>query len=763
MDNASPAFKKAVEMMKLHPKDVLTRKYLGKKNEVNAVKSQRWEPQDGPQYEFVHSTVPDAFFGGGRGSGKTVSLILAFQEYDQAWDRHAIGIIFRKSHPELEEVQRLAREILQPAGWTYRAGERMWVSPQGGTLKLRHIENEADSTLYQGHSYTWLAVDEIGNYPTLDYLDKLRATLRGGKDGQPKYFRCTGNPGGVGHMHLKARYVDPAEYGTVFVGEDGVSRCYYHSTIQNNPMLLDNDPEYIDRIKASGQEWLVRAWLEGDWNVVAGSYLEGIWDPARHVIPPFDIPTHWRRFRSLDWGFASPFSVGWWAIDHDGVLYRYRELYGDGKGVNKGLRLEPAEVSRRILEAEAAERAQGVRFVKNPADTGIWTNTGQNFMSIAEQFRQEGVVWHRAAKGPGSRVNGAQEIVGRLASDRMKVFNTCKYAIKFLPSMIPDADHPEDVDSSGEDHCVTARTALRFSKDGTKIWTQGRWRRFRNVRRIAKDVPIVRLTFSDGFQVSCTPNHMFLTDSGWFQAGEMEGRTLPLSPTPSSDSTVLPIIEAVNTSSGPTVTGRAYASIRQYGLRILEKYQKAIISITETMTGITMRLQISSAYQGADTACTITRSEPQRRPEAGTLQTRATRGINSTTRTTSALKLRRRLRSVVRSVETRIRLRRFFSTAQSTAAESVRNVRCVSVERRPNEDVYCLRVPSCATFDLENGVVSQNCWDEIMYAVLSRRSKTEDIRRETRTKPGSFNWLTEVSPDPMRKPKREIWQLGGTR
>lgn len=761
----SPELIKAIERAKRLPVEEVHRKFLKHHTEKTELQLQDWRPQAGPQEEFVHSRVQDAFFGGGRGSGKTVALIMAFEVHEQEYGKTARGIIFRKSHPELEEVMRLARDMLTHKGWVYRAGERMWIGPSGGTLKLRHIENEADASLYQGHSYTFVGVDEIGNYPTLDYIDKLRSTLRGGRAGQLHVFRCTGNPGGPGHMLLKYRYVDPADYGQTFIGEDGVERCYYHSTVQNNPMLLDNDPDYIDRIKASGQEWLVKAWLEGDWNVVAGSYLEGIWDPNRHVIAPFDIPSHWRRFRSLDWGFAAPYSVGWWCIDHDGVIYRYRELYGDGKKPNKGTREEPAEVARKILKMEEAERAQGCRFMHNPADTGIWTNTGQNFLSIGEQFRRENVPWSRAAKGPGSRVNGAQEIVGRLASDRMKIFSTCKYAIKFLPAMVPDPDFPEDVLEGGEDHCVVGSTVLLLNEKGDRLWTQGRWCRFRSVRKIAEDVPTVKVTFSDGFTVQCTPDHLFITTTGIHQASELVGKTLPLSPKPSKTFKAVAIIDAV----GMGTSGVLLRKLRHVCYTVTSGFITMGRCLTGTMSTIsntislrTVSLTSNACWQGS-TYNIITKSEPVLSPKSGTPATKVETGTENTTRRTFVARLRLRLTRFVQSVDTRIKLRRTFSIARSTVAGHVRNVHCVSVEEMPNEDVYCLRVPKCATFDLENGVSTFQCWDEIMYAVLSRQSKSSEVVKQHKTKPGSFDWLLQQTPDHLQKPKREFWQLGGTR
>ena len=42
---------------------------------------------------------------------------------------------------------------------------------------------------------------------------------------------------------------------------------------------------------------------------------------AVHVVDPFDIPTDWSRYLSIDFGYTNPFVAQWWALDHDGRLY----------------------------------------------------------------------------------------------------------------------------------------------------------------------------------------------------------------------------------------------------------------------------------------------------------------------------------------------------------------------------------------------------------------------------------------------------------
>ncbi|MFP3663406.1 hypothetical protein SB768_33755, partial [Burkholderia sp. SIMBA_043] len=77
------------------------------------------------------------------------------------------------------------------------------------------------------------------------------------------------------------------------------------------------------RLRGLGSAAVVRAFEKGDWDAVAGSFLEGVFDPERHVIKPFVIPHTWKVWKAMDWGFAKPYSVGWWALSNDGVYYRW--------------------------------------------------------------------------------------------------------------------------------------------------------------------------------------------------------------------------------------------------------------------------------------------------------------------------------------------------------------------------------------------------------------------------------------------------------
>lgn len=66
--------------------------------------------------------------------------------------------------------------------------------------------------------------------------------------------------------------------------------------------------------------------FDGIWAASEGMVYES-WDASVNVIDPFPIPPDWRRFRSIDFGYTNPFVCQWWAVDPDGRMYLYREIY----------------------------------------------------------------------------------------------------------------------------------------------------------------------------------------------------------------------------------------------------------------------------------------------------------------------------------------------------------------------------------------------------------------------------------------------------
>jgi hypothetical protein len=276
---------------------------------------------------------------------------------------------------------------------------------------------------------------------------------------------CGSNPGNVGHAWVKSTFImdGDAPVGSMRIrkmpdAEGGMKRQYIAATLDDNPTMAQDDPSYRRRIRGLGNEALVKAFEKGDWNAVVGSYLEGVWEEARHIVEPFPIPASWKVWRAMDWGFAKPYCVLWLAMDNDGCVYVWRELYGWGGKADAGSREEASAVAQKIIEIERFDEKLGYEYRSNPADSAIFAQIGGE-RSIGQIFRANGVKWVEAYKGPRSRVNGAQWIVELLKNDKLKVFTTCRHLIRTVPALMPDETNPEDVDTHMEDH---AWDALRY-------------------------------------------------------------------------------------------------------------------------------------------------------------------------------------------------------------------------------------------------------------------------------------------------------------
>lgn len=425
-----------------------------------------WEPQPGPQTALLECPIFEVFYGGARGGGKTEASIGDWLQHSSAYGEDAIGIFFRRKLVQLAEVIARTKQIFPKLGGKYNEQKKEWLMANGARLKFAYLERDSDAEEYQGHNYTRVYVEEVTNFPSPGPIDKLRATLRSGA-GVPVGMRLTGNPGGAGHNWVKRRYIDPDPKGFKVMAEemeitlDGVkqtvslSRVFIPSKIGDNQLLMRNDPTYILRLRQSGSEALVKAWLEGNWDIVDGAFFDE-WDEERHVLPYTwidRIPPTALRFRGFDWGSAKPFSVGWYAVSDGtwglpaGALLKYREWYGSC-GPNKGLKMTADLVARGILEREKGERiSYGV------ADPSIFIRDGGP--SIAETMIVLGCNWKR---GDNRRQAGWEEMRRRLSGTGheplLYFLDTCEDSIRTIPTLQHDDTNPEDLDTEAEDHAA---------------------------------------------------------------------------------------------------------------------------------------------------------------------------------------------------------------------------------------------------------------------------------------------------------------------
>lgn len=422
-----------------------------------------WRPHQGPQALFLSCPIKDVLYGGARGGGKSAALLMDFAAHAQRHGKHAHGILFRRTYPEFEELERQAEEFYAPLGWSWKGSpHRTWYAPNGATLVLRYLERDADADGYQGHSYTWHGFDEAGNWSSSSGIDRLAATLRSA-NGVPCVRRLTANPGGPGHAWLKRRYVDVAEPYQAFTSEIGWRSVFIPATIEDNPRL---GSDYEQTIKAAtfGNEALWQAWRYGSWDVVAGAAFPE-WNPLVHVMKAHEIPAHWEIVAGLDWGYRKGAAI-LMACGPEGQLEVVDAIAVERK---------TGDEAGRMLAARWGAFRLPVWIAASP-DMETSTGTG---VTIAEEFRRG---WQAVAGASCPLVAGTQQTgsrrtkkllvhqvlrwtderdaAGKLqpwALPLLRVHAGCRELIETLPSLPVSPDKPEDdIDTTADDHAYDA-------------------------------------------------------------------------------------------------------------------------------------------------------------------------------------------------------------------------------------------------------------------------------------------------------------------
>ncbi|SEC57787.1 Phage terminase large subunit [Rhizobiales bacterium GAS188] len=441
--------------------------------EAPAVEDLFWRPLAGPQDELVKCPLSEIFFGGSRGGGKTDGVLGKWGVKGLQFGEHFNAVMFRRTTVSSTDAIDRSKQIFGPLGGKFNETKLTWHLPNGARIAFAYLDSVDDAQEYQGRNLTDAWIEEAGQYPSPEPIFRLFGVLRSAA-GVPVQMILTGNPGGPGQGWIRDRYelVPFPERTRILVKPlpDGSLHkvAVIPSRLADNPFLTVIDPAYAGRLQLVGSAKLVRAWLNGDWNAIEGAFFDE-WDEARHVVAPFAIPADWLRFRSMDWGSASPFSVGWWAVCGDGhalpdgrviprgALIRYREWYG-ASAPNVGLKLSAEEVACGIKEREAGESiAYGV------LDPSAFAESGGP--SIAEMMaRIDGYKGPRFRKADNARVgqrgamSGWMAVRARLKGDGLRpmlfVFSTCTALIRTLPLLQHDRDRPEDLDTEMEDHAA---------------------------------------------------------------------------------------------------------------------------------------------------------------------------------------------------------------------------------------------------------------------------------------------------------------------
>ncbi len=427
-------------------------------------------PPSPKQQLFLKDTHKHVAFGGARGGGKSFAVRLKSVVLGLKHKGIRICII-RRTYPELIENHIKPLKDLGTCGAKnsiakYNDSRKEMKFFNGSEILFRYCNAEKDLDNFQGVQFDVVFFDEATQLKQ-EWIEKICACVRG-VNAFPKRLYYTMNPGGASHGYFKRLFIDRAYEE----GEYPDEYSFIQSLVTDNQALMKANPEYIKMLEKLPPK-LRQAWLEGRWDVFEGAFFEEFRttpDPQAchdagitteealrehrwtHVIEPFDIPKSWKIYRSYDFGFGKPFSLGWWAVDTEGCAYRILELYGCTGTPNEGVKWVAKEQFDKISEIEREHPYLKGKKIQGVADPSIWD--GSRGISVAEEAEKH-QLWFD--KGINDRIAGWMQVHQRLAFDEhgkamMYFFSNCKDAIRTIPLMMFDEHKAEDLDTDLEDH-----------------------------------------------------------------------------------------------------------------------------------------------------------------------------------------------------------------------------------------------------------------------------------------------------------------------
>jgi len=264
-----------------------------------------WKPQT--KQEFALARIEDEIlFGGSRGGGKTdAGQVWLLYDINKKYYR---ALVIRRNATDLEDWIDRAKNMYAPAGGIYTGNT--FTFPSGAKIRTGHLKDDNAFSKYQGHEYQKMLIEELTQISTETDYEKLRASCRSKhRDISPQIFATT-NPDGPGHKWVKERWKIPDEpTGPVITKvptKDGyMTRIFIPSTLDDNRILMESDPNYVNQLDSIQDEELRNAWRYGSW---AGFGIKGAYykDQLQRAIRE-------NRITDVPYEVAMPV-ITWWDL-----------------------------------------------------------------------------------------------------------------------------------------------------------------------------------------------------------------------------------------------------------------------------------------------------------------------------------------------------------------------------------------------------------------------------------------------------------------
>ena len=451
----------------------------------------RWDPL---QWQKMALAVPDQYdllLSGGRGGGKTTTIEQLILRDALRFGQGYVGALVRR---DLMGLRKLEQELLtqiesipELVGSKYIASKKEVRFSSGGILYLHYIKDENAFGRFQGIDLSHVYIDESGQIPDPAPILRLRSSMRSTYSGVTPRMVLSCNPNNSGswwhYEHFISRMVPWRPHYIELFRKECV---LIHSTLFDNPHISDRD-SYIEALKASCNfdDSKIQSEVFGSWGQVSGSFFGHVWEQSRIQVPSIGgLPILDRGFQAhncwlaMDWGTRAPSAVllayrmpqgGWWGGIRlgPGSVVLVDEIYTCTKSPD-GTPLW-AEGDRTLtttkmahLVAEMVQR-NGIQLSEIPVrqrimDAALGAELGSRDGSLGNQLKSAGCLFVAGPKGlraPGWQLiarmleaAGDHTVPGLYATPDVRSFWATMPALVYAPN------NPEDLDTSGPDHCA---------------------------------------------------------------------------------------------------------------------------------------------------------------------------------------------------------------------------------------------------------------------------------------------------------------------
>ena len=399
------------------------------------------------QKQFMDATCDEVLFGGAAGGGKSYAQVIDALVYAVKYPGSK-QLILRRTYPELDKsIIRTTLALYPKEIYRYISSSHTGQFTNGSIIDFGYCDSETDIYRYQSAEFDVIRFDELTHF-TKDMYIYLISRLRG-VNGFPKQMKSTTNPGGIGHKWVKERFIDVGQAGVTqsFAGQ---SRVFIPSLVSDNSFLMAKDKSYLKRLENLAEKDR-KALLYGQWDIFEGQYFSE-WNRDIHVIQPFEIPAHWKRYAAMDYGLDM-LAVYFIAVDDVGNAYVYNEIYKSDLIISAAASLIKSYITQPLQAFYA------------PPD--LWNRRQDSGSSVATIFAQHGILLTKSVNDRQTGWYAVKEYLHTAVdargekSARLKIFSNCLNLIRTLPALVHDAKNVNDVSSVPHEY-THGPDALRY-------------------------------------------------------------------------------------------------------------------------------------------------------------------------------------------------------------------------------------------------------------------------------------------------------------